>query len=43
MSRRKKPFSQIPAYLEEEVADGLKALAVKIQRGARGKFVVTNL
>jgi hypothetical protein len=34
---------QIPAYREEEVADGLEALAVEIQRGARGKFVVTNL
>jgi exonuclease III len=37
------PFRQIPAYREEEVADGLEALAVEIQRGARGKFVVTNL
>jgi hypothetical protein len=37
------PFCQIPAYREEEVAGGLDALAVEIQRGARGKFVVTNL
>jgi hypothetical protein len=37
------PFHQIPAYCEEEVADGLEALVVEIQRGARGKFVVTNL
>jgi hypothetical protein len=31
------PFRQIPAYHEEEVTDGLEALAVEIQRGARGK------
>ena len=37
------PFRQIPAYRREEVADGLEALAVEIQRGARGKFVITNL
>jgi hypothetical protein len=37
------PFCQIPAYREEEVADGLEALAIEIQRGARGKFVITNL
>jgi hypothetical protein len=37
------PFCQIPAYREKEVTDGLEALAVEIQRGARGKFVVTNL
>jgi exonuclease III len=37
------PFRQIPAYREEKVVDGLEALAVEIQRGARGKFVVTNL
>jgi hypothetical protein len=37
------PFRQIPAYHEEEVAHGLEALAVEIQRGAIGKFVVTNL
>jgi hypothetical protein len=37
------PFRQIPACHEEEVADGLEALAVEIQRGARSKFVVTNL
>jgi hypothetical protein len=36
-------FCQIPAYREEEIAGGLEALAVEIQRGARGKFVVTNL
>jgi hypothetical protein len=37
------PFRQIPAYRGEEVAGGLEALAVEIQRGARGKFAVTNL
>jgi hypothetical protein len=37
------PFCQIPAHREEEVTDGLEALAVEVQRGARGKFVVTNL
>jgi hypothetical protein len=37
------PFCQIPAYREEEVVDGLEALAVEIQKGDRGKFVITNL
>jgi hypothetical protein len=37
------PFCQIPAYSEEEVVRGLEVLAVEIQRGARGKFVITNL
>jgi hypothetical protein len=37
------PFCQIPAYREEVDAGGLEALAVEIQRGARGKFVVINL
>jgi hypothetical protein len=37
------PFCQIPAYREEEVVDGLEALGLEMQRGARGKFVVTNL
>jgi hypothetical protein len=36
-------FCQIPAYRKEEVAGGLEALAVEIQRGARSKFVVINL
>jgi hypothetical protein len=37
------PFCQIPAYCEEEVVGGLAPLAVEIQNGARGKFVITNL
>jgi exonuclease III len=37
------PFRQIPAYREEEVMGGLEALAVEIQRAARGKFVIINL
>jgi exonuclease III len=37
------PFRQIPAYREEEIVDGLEVHAVEIQRGARGKFVITNL
>jgi hypothetical protein len=37
------PFCQIPAYREEVDAGWLEALAVEIQRGARGKFVVINL
>jgi exonuclease III len=37
------PFCQIPAYGKEEVAGGLEALAVEIQRGARSKFVIINL
>jgi hypothetical protein len=36
------PFCQILAYREEEVADRLEALAVEIQRGARGKFVIST-
>jgi exonuclease III len=38
------PFSQIPAYCEEEVAGagGLEALVVEIQRGPRGKFIVIS-
>jgi hypothetical protein len=37
------PFCQIPAYREEEVAGGLEALAVEIETGARGKFIIINL
>jgi hypothetical protein len=37
------PFRQIPSYREEEDEGGLEAFAVEIQRGARGKFLVTNL
>jgi hypothetical protein len=36
------PFHQIPAYREEVDMGGLEALAIEIQRGARGKFVVIN-